>query len=179
MTDPDWPQACLLLNNLPAPTTCVDAEPVAVPASLAVQSLASGLGEDDALQLSELQDLQVVNHYGSIWHHVVGQISRQQLSICLGCSVFIITSCSYAWNCFIFCWIICAKIHLKTGFFILNFASLLIHTAQITGVNVNAEILVLFKYLSKLPKRICCVYAATALKHSFSLYCRLSNSRRL
>lgn len=54
----------------------------AVPASLAVlHSLAGRLCEDDALQLSELQDLQVVSHDSDIRHHIVGQISRQDLTI--------------------------------------------------------------------------------------------------
>ena len=54
-----------------------------IPPSLAVQSLAGGLSEDDALQLPELQDLQVADHHLGIRHHVVGQISRQHLCICL------------------------------------------------------------------------------------------------
>lgn len=58
---------------------------VSIPASFAVlHSLAGGLGEDDALQLSELQDLQIVDHHSDIRHHIVGQISWQQLAICLG-----------------------------------------------------------------------------------------------
>lgn len=55
---------------------------VSLPASFAVlHSLTGGLGEDDTLQLSELQDLQKVDHHSNIRHHVVGQISRQNLSI--------------------------------------------------------------------------------------------------
>lgn len=44
-------------------------------------SLAGGLGEDDALQLTELQDLQVVHYHSNIRHHVVGQVSREHLVI--------------------------------------------------------------------------------------------------
>lgn len=55
---------------------------VCVPASLAVlHSLTGRLCEDDALQLSELQDLQIVSHDSDIRHHIVGQISRQDLTI--------------------------------------------------------------------------------------------------
>ncbi len=58
---------------------------VSVPASFAVlHSLAGGLREDDALQLSELQDLLIVDHDSHIRHHIVGQISRQHLAIWLG-----------------------------------------------------------------------------------------------
>lgn len=55
---------------------------VSVPASFAVlHSLAGGLGEDDALQLPELQDLQVVDDHTGIRHHIVGQVSWQHLPI--------------------------------------------------------------------------------------------------
>lgn len=53
-----------------------------IPASFAVlQRLTDRLGEDDALQLSELQDLQEVHHYSDIRHHIVGQISGQDFAI--------------------------------------------------------------------------------------------------
>ena len=60
---------------------CVCAR-VCVPASFTVlHRLAGRLCEDDALQLSELQDLLIVNHDSDIRHHVVGQISRQDFAI--------------------------------------------------------------------------------------------------
>lgn len=57
---------------------------VCVPASFAVlQSLAGSLGEDNALQLSKLQDLQIVNHHPGIRNNIVSQISRQDFDIYL------------------------------------------------------------------------------------------------
>lgn len=73
-------------QNPDSPVRCspVQHVGVSVPASFAVlDSLTGGLGEDDALQLSELQDLQIVNNHSDIRHHIVGQISRQHLAIWL------------------------------------------------------------------------------------------------
>lgn len=58
---------------------------MSTPASFRViDGLAGCLGVDDSLQLSELQNLLVVNHHSGIRHHIVGQISRQHLAICEG-----------------------------------------------------------------------------------------------
>lgn len=63
-------------------SACARACACAIPASLAVlHSLAGRLREDDALQLPELQDLQIVGHDPGIGHHVVGQTSGQGLAI--------------------------------------------------------------------------------------------------
>lgn len=57
---------------------------VVLPASFAVlHPLAGGLSEDDALQLSELQDLQIVPRHPRIRNHIVGQVSWQHLAIVL------------------------------------------------------------------------------------------------
>lgn len=56
-----------------------------VPSAFAVlHGLAGGLGKDDALQLCELQDLQVVHHHAHIRHHIVGQVSGQNFAFWLG-----------------------------------------------------------------------------------------------
>lgn len=56
-----------------------------VPSAFAVlHSLAGGLGEDDALQLCELQDLHVVHHHAHVGDHIVGQVAGKNFAIWLG-----------------------------------------------------------------------------------------------
>lgn len=86
-----------LLSTRCAPTWCAG---MSVPASFALlHSLAGGLSEDNPLQLSELQDLQIVHHHSDIRHHIVGQISWQHLSIWLGREQTYLEICIY--NAFI------------------------------------------------------------------------------